>query len=289
MTVADTRSEWALLHGLSSEGPGAAQKSSPVRGEAHGSQKTPFRAMTNSAAALRLGLAPFQPGNSPGSGSEQMSAPEASSGGSPVIKHLAVDRNSPKQEQEQEQEQELEQEPEQQREGAGRKRSWTEAEEREEQEEKDKGIAGVAGLGRVGAGVGSPTWTSMQQQLQGYSGPIPRCQVEGCGVDLRGEKEYHQRHKVCPPHSKSSVVRVKGVIQRFCQQCSRFHQLREFDGDRRSCRVQLEGHNRRRRQQTAQAASLATKLQGPASTPADDGRGDSATRPGDYASNRLVC
>ncbi|CAL9095894.1 unnamed protein product [Musa textilis] len=35
--------------------------------------------------------------------------------------------------------------------------------------------------------------------------------------------------------------------QRFCQQCSRFHLLVEFDEVKRSCRRRLEGHNRRRR------------------------------------------
>ncbi|KAL5658651.1 hypothetical protein ACJX0J_031814, partial [Zea mays] len=34
---------------------------------------------------------------------------------------------------------------------------------------------------------------------------------------------------------------------RFCQQCSRFHLLAEFDEAKRSCRKRLDGHNRRRR------------------------------------------
>ncbi|GFS34334.1 squamosa promoter-binding protein-like (SBP domain) transcription factor family protein [Actinidia rufa] len=33
----------------------------------------------------------------------------------------------------------------------------------------------------------------------------------------------------------------------FCQQCSRFQSLGEFDGEKRSCRKRLDGHNRRRR------------------------------------------
>ncbi|KAF2910943.1 hypothetical protein DAI22_11g140000 [Oryza sativa Japonica Group] len=35
--------------------------------------------------------------------------------------------------------------------------------------------------------------------------------------------------------------------QRFCQQCSRFHNLAEFDDGKKSCRKRLDGHNRRRR------------------------------------------
>ncbi|KAM1465639.1 hypothetical protein FF1_044155 [Malus domestica] len=36
-------------------------------------------------------------------------------------------------------------------------------------------------------------------------------------------------------------------MQLFCQQCSRFHALRELDEGKRSCCTGLAGHNRRRR------------------------------------------
>ncbi|TKY53275.1 Squamosa promoter-binding protein 9 [Spatholobus suberectus] len=75
----------------------------------------------------------------------------------------------------------------------------------------------------------------------------PRCQVEGCKVDLSGAKAYYSRHKVCGMHSKSPTVIVAGIEQRFCQQCSRFHLLSEFDQGKRSCRRRLAGHNERRR------------------------------------------
>lgn len=51
--------------------------------------------------------------------------------------------------------------------------------------------------------------------------PLPRCQVEGCRVDLSEVKAYYSRHKVCGVHSKSPMVIVNGLEQRFCQQCSR--------------------------------------------------------------------
>ncbi|PKI54194.1 hypothetical protein CRG98_025427 [Punica granatum] len=78
-------------------------------------------------------------------------------------------------------------------------------------------------------------------------GQPPRCQVEGCKVDLSDAKAYYSRHKVCGMHSKSPKVIVGGIEQRFCQQCSRFHQLAEFDQVKRSCRRRLAGHNERRR------------------------------------------
>ncbi|CAH8336903.1 unnamed protein product [Eruca vesicaria subsp. sativa] len=75
----------------------------------------------------------------------------------------------------------------------------------------------------------------------------PRCQAERCNADLTHAKHYHRRHKVCEFHSKASTVVAAGLSQRFCQQCSRFHLLSEFDNGKRSCRKRLADHNRRRR------------------------------------------
>ncbi|KAL3364484.1 hypothetical protein AABB24_013312 [Solanum stoloniferum] len=73
------------------------------------------------------------------------------------------------------------------------------------------------------------------------------CQVEKCEVNLDGAKKYHKRHKVCEVHAKAPIVLLAGLRQRFCQQCSRFHELSEFDGTKKSCRLRLDGHNKRRR------------------------------------------
>ncbi|KAA8532054.1 hypothetical protein F0562_006804 [Nyssa sinensis] len=73
------------------------------------------------------------------------------------------------------------------------------------------------------------------------------CQVDECCLDLRVAKRYHRRHKVCERHAKAAVVLVDGIEQRFCQQCSRFHEISWFDDTKRSCRERLAGHNERRR------------------------------------------
>ncbi|KAK9060399.1 hypothetical protein SSX86_021103 [Deinandra increscens subsp. villosa] len=73
------------------------------------------------------------------------------------------------------------------------------------------------------------------------------CLVDGCKADLHGCRDYHRRHRVCETHSKTPVVIIGGRDKRFCQQCSRFHPLREFDEVKRSCRKRLDGHNKRRR------------------------------------------
>ncbi|KVI07573.1 Ankyrin repeat-containing protein [Cynara cardunculus var. scolymus] len=81
----------------------------------------------------------------------------------------------------------------------------------------------------------------------GGGGNYPMCQVDNCKEDLSAAKDYHRRHKVCEVHSKSGKALVGKQMQRFCQQCSRFHPLSEFDEGKRSCRRRLAGHNRRRR------------------------------------------
>lgn len=48
------------------------------------------------------------------------------------------------------------------------------------------------------------------------------CQVEDCRADLSNAKDYHRRHKVCEVHSKASKALIGNIMQRFCQQCSRY-------------------------------------------------------------------
>ncbi|GMH29362.1 hypothetical protein Nepgr_031205 [Nepenthes gracilis] len=104
--------------------------------------------------------------------------------------------------------------------------------------------------GGCSASQGAPTPTKKGRGVVQTSQP-PRCRVEGCRVDLSDAKAYYSRHKVCGMHSKSAKVIVAGLEQRFCQQCSRFHQLSEFDEGKRSCRRRLAGHNERRRKPPA--------------------------------------
>ncbi|KAF8392681.1 hypothetical protein HHK36_023030 [Tetracentron sinense] len=86
------------------------------------------------------------------------------------------------------------------------------------------------------------------------------CQVEDCRADLSNSKDYHRRHKVCSLHSKASEALVGNIMQRFCQQCSRFHVLQEFDEGKRSCRRRLAGHNKRRRKTHPDASVNGTSV-----------------------------
>ncbi|KAF5726642.1 hypothetical protein HS088_TW22G00323 [Tripterygium wilfordii] len=87
---------------------------------------------------------------------------------------------------------------------------------------------------------------------------VSSCLVDGCTSDLSKCRDYHRRHKVCEAHSKTPTVTIKGQERRFCQQCSRFHSLGEFDEGKRSCRKRLDGHNRRRRKPQPDSLSISS-------------------------------
>lgn len=126
---------------------------------------------------------------------------------------------------------------------------------------------------RIGLNLGGRTYFSSSEDdfvnrlyrrtraVEAGSVNTPRCQAEGCNADLTHAKHYHRRHKVCEFHSKASTVIAAGLTQRFCQQCSRFHMLSEFDNGKRSCRKRLADHNRRRRKnQQANLENSSTQL-----------------------------
>ncbi|KAK1308517.1 Squamosa promoter-binding-like protein 4 [Acorus calamus] len=128
------------------------------------------------------------------------------------------------------------------------RRSGGETEEEEEEEKKiGSSSSSSAGGGGGGGGVGGP--------VRRGGVPVVGCQAERCPADLTEAKKYHRRHKVCEHHAKASVVVVAGIRQRFCQQCSRFHELSEFDEAKRSCRRRLAGHNERRRKNSSSDSS----------------------------------
>ncbi|PON77261.1 SBP-box transcription factor [Parasponia andersonii] len=93
----------------------------------------------------------------------------------------------------------------------------------------------------------SPSGSSKRSRGTYNGSQAVSCLVDDCNADLSNCRDYHRRHKVCELHSKTPQVTVGGEKQRFCQQCSRFHSLDEFDEGKRSCRKRLDGHNRRRR------------------------------------------
>ncbi|KAJ6749728.1 hypothetical protein OIU85_000369 [Salix viminalis] len=127
------------------------------------------------------------------------------------------------------------------------------------------GVGAPAKRGTGSSSSGSGSGSSRKAQGGQHQQP-PRCQVEGCKVDLSDAKTYYSRHKASvvvtetteqlligyandrrfvPAQLKNSIDR-KGVLNvpnpRF-----KFHLLPEFDQGKRSCRRRLAGHNERRR------------------------------------------
>ncbi|CAL0306747.1 unnamed protein product [Lupinus luteus] len=109
---------------------------------------------------------------------------------------------------------------------------------------KPKDTYAAAGVSKM---LSSPSGSSKRARAFNNGNHIVTCLVDECKSDLSNCRDYHRRHKVCELHSKSPQVTISGQKQRFCQQCSRFHSLEEFDEGKRSCRKRLDGHNRRRR------------------------------------------
>ncbi|KAM6556367.1 hypothetical protein CsatB_003386 [Cannabis sativa] len=114
------------------------------------------------------------------------------------------------------------------------------------------GRLGLSEYGRGGSGLGRRRRRSVGVSVATAAESllavtVPKCQVKGCHVSLVNAKDYHRRHKVCEIHSKALKVMVSGLEQRFCQHCSRFHVVSEFEESKRSCKRRLAGHNERRR------------------------------------------
>jgi len=73
---------------------------------------------------------------------------------------------------------------------------------------------------------------ALEEDRGGEQGIIS--QVEECQRNLAKEKEYYRRYRVCKVHATQSVVHTCGEDRRYCQQCSVFHAVHEFDGEKRS-------------------------------------------------------
>lgn len=119
---------------------------------------------------------------------------------------------------------------------------------------------GGSSFSAAGEDGGGTSRNSKRYRPSSPGAQFPSCQVDDCKADLRLSKDYHRRHKVCESHSKAAKAQVAHQLQRFCQQCSRFHPLAEFDEGKRSCRRRLAGHNRRRRKTQPDAAAAQAYL-----------------------------
>lgn len=82
--------------------------------------------------------------------------------------------------------------------------------------------------------------------ILGAGCPPRHCQL--CNKNLVGSKVYYVRNKICLEHSQADCCTVDGRPQRWCQQCCRFQDIDDFEGNHRTCKHRLSKHNERRRQ-----------------------------------------
>lgn len=96
---------------------------------------------------------------------------------------------------------------------------------------EDSGLLGAAALRMVRARKAQQRVSeNKDSDSEAKEGPV--CQVEDCGEELTDLKEYHNRYRICEFHLKVPSIVRGGVVQRFCQQCGRFHDLGAFDSVR---------------------------------------------------------
>ncbi|PRW57874.1 squamosa promoter binding [Chlorella sorokiniana] len=107
------------------------------------------------------------------------------------------------------------------------------------------------------------------------------CQVEGCRAFLPA-RSYYQRQHICEEHFRAvTITEPSGRVTRFCQQCTKLEPLKNFDGERRSCRESLVRRNMRRqgRRGGNKRARPANKVPAAAAKPAAKRGGSAAAGP----------
>lgn len=72
--------------------------------------------------------------------------------------------------------------------------------------------------------------------VSGYKADVI-CRVEGCSATC--ESNYESRVRACSEHLKAERVDIEQQIYRFCQKCTKFEDVKCFDGMKRACRASL--------------------------------------------------
>ena len=92
-----------------------------------------------------------------------------------------------------------------------------------------------------------PRRHSSDRPAGAFSRRTRRCLADDCRADISNLKEYYRRRKLCDGCINKDVIQSAGKLMRFCQQCSKVHDIEAFDGSMRSCREKLQMHRIRAR------------------------------------------
>eukprot|EP00803_Ostreobium_quekettii_P006581 evm.model.scf_395.4 EVM.evm.TU.scf_395.4 scf_395:33192-46020(-) len=88
----------------------------------------------------------------------------------------------------------------------------------------------------------SPQGDPKKRRSRHKIGPI-LCDVIGCGAEI--ERKYLKRFRLCQEHHRSLALVSGDQLVRFCQQCNKLHDVREFTGDHRNCDIALRKRQRK--------------------------------------------
>ena len=80
------------------------------------------------------------------------------------------------------------------------------------------------------------------------------CKVDDCGMECISL--YSIRVKVCVSHLKAERAKLNGIDCRFCQKCTKFHELSAFMKDKRACIASLNKLAKIRSKTTTKKASM---------------------------------
>mmetsp|Transcript_31260 Transcript_31260/g.52518 ORF Transcript_31260/g.52518 Transcript_31260/m.52518 type:complete len:895 (-) Transcript_31260:116-2800(-) len=87
------------------------------------------------------------------------------------------------------------------------------------------------------------------------------CRVPDCPyADLRSGPRYCLRHRICEYHVKCLQVYFEEAAYRFCQKCTRFHLVEEFEDDKHTCRQGLLLQRKQRLMRSLTARGLASGI-----------------------------
>jgi len=121
---------------------------------------------------------------------------------------------------------------------------------------------------------------SADRRTQPVSGAARTCRVPNCPTKhLDGATRYCSRHRICEEHLKALSVEIDGKEYRFCQKCSRLHELMVFDHSKHSCRASLElrkvrHQSKQQRKKQLKHAEAAASIAGSAALAAWQGQLD---------------
>jgi len=94
-----------------------------------------------------------------------------------------------------------------------------------------------------------------------FSKSAKACRVPDCPhADLRSGPRYCRSHRICEYHIKCLHVYFNDAAYRFCQKCTRFHVVEEFEEEKHTCRQGLLLQRKQRLMRSLTARGLASGI-----------------------------